>query len=272
MNFIKIIAVLLYFPLYINAQDTLSRTDLEPYTYRFSINQQGKWSGNGADFIQKELKLHPIVLLGEYHGSKRISELSAALISEMNTLGCKNFIAEVGPIAGQYINEILHAPDGSWEKLNEFTPEQLHEDTPFPFFDESADKLFVEKLVQYGWKTWGIDQDYIDGYKMLITRAYEQVPMIDKPEVSSIYKEVLDSMDYFYQLDNQEVKRYSVSVNQSKIISQFFNKVTPLHKENAQIEKALKATNNIYHSNATRKYLKANSDRIHYMKFNLAKD
>src|SRR4051794_35076397 len=78
------------------AQDKppLTEKDLEKYTYYFDITDN-RFTGDGAKFLADEINKNQFILLGEYHGSLRISEFAGALIPVFHDAGCRNFALEI---------------------------------------------------------------------------------------------------------------------------------------------------------------------------------
>ncbi len=262
--------LLLVIPFFMSAQDTLGVKHLEKYTTHFSINGNGKLEGDGVQMLKRNLKEHPVVLIGEYHGSPRVSEFTASLIHEMTALGCNKFVAEVGPIATKYINEIVSASDDPFASLKELCDQYRVDDyPPFPFFDNKGDKLFVDLLKKYNWITWGIDQEFVVGYQMLVDRSFEMLNEKQKGLMKSMMTEVKDSLKSFYEIDDNDGKRYSVSIKESKLIPAYFEQISELNPEIKEVADALFATNTIYYLNAIKKYLENNTSRARYMKTNM---
>ena len=86
---IKIVACLLFS--ISNAQDSLSAKQLKPLTYAFDI-VEGKLIGEGEVFLKQEMAKAQFTMLGEYHGSMRISEFTNAIIPVLNNLNYKAMV------------------------------------------------------------------------------------------------------------------------------------------------------------------------------------
>lgn len=68
------------------SQDSLTIAQLEPITYAFNI-EKGVLTGEGAEFLIKEMSISQYVMIGEYHGSYRISEFTSSIIPIFDSLG-----------------------------------------------------------------------------------------------------------------------------------------------------------------------------------------
>ena len=60
-----------------------------------------------TEFLRKEITDAQFVLLGEYHGSRRISELTRAIVPIAHAAGCRTLALEVGPITAEVLTESL---------------------------------------------------------------------------------------------------------------------------------------------------------------------
>ena len=76
---------------------------LLPLTKPFDI-QQGELTGEGASFLKNVMSKAQYTMLGEYHGSFRISEFTKAIVPYLDSQGYKTMILEVGPITGNLLN------------------------------------------------------------------------------------------------------------------------------------------------------------------------
>lgn len=76
----------------IKAQDSLSVEHLHDLSYSFRI-ENGEITGEAKDFLDSLTNEGHIIMLGEYHGSARISEFTAALLPMLHANGFSYFAA-----------------------------------------------------------------------------------------------------------------------------------------------------------------------------------
>jgi hypothetical protein len=93
--------------------------DLEKNTYYFEI-VDNKLVGDGAKFLTDEIKQSQYVLLGEYHGSLRISEFTKAVIPVFHEAGCRTFGLEIGPVSAEILSELSKDSNQTISSLRTF--------------------------------------------------------------------------------------------------------------------------------------------------------
>ena len=260
------------FTLMLHSQDSLSLKQLEPITYTFNVID-GQLSGDGKVFLEHEMAKAQFTMIGEYHGSKRISEFTNAIILVLDSLGCKTMALEVGPITGQKLNALK----GNMEsKLKVLLQEYLtresdgYVNTPFPFFDYKEDAKFLQTVKDKSWNLFGIDQEFYDGYVMLIDKMFENLPKDTKAQHLDLYSEVKSSLQKFYKDDQEDKQNLHVSLSNSELFKDFLQKMA-MESKNIEIIEALKQSSAIYLLYNNRKWYENNATRIKYMKSQLRK-
>ncbi|MEL6942872.1 MAG: hypothetical protein AAFO82_09405 [Bacteroidota bacterium] len=269
---------LLLFCLNLSAQkkrDSIKIDDLKPYTYHFDIID-GKFVGAGKDFLEKEAALHQYILLGEYHGSYRISEFTNALIPILAKEDFNTFALEVGPISGKILSEFSKDPKSTTTHLQNFNSQYYIDEEgdyycAIPFFEHKEDAQFLTQAAQHNWNLLGLDQEFIYGYEPLIDRLYENTSTAEQQQWSALYKEVKDSLVAYYALEASGEQDLAVLMHDSPLMKRFLETFSPLNPENPAIVDAIVATTQIYYYNATQQYMDCNRTRIEYMKKNLRK-
>ncbi len=252
----------------------LTHSDLEKHTYYFDI-ENGKFIGEGVDFLQKEIARNQYFLLGEYHGSYRISEFTKALIPILHTNGYRYFGLEVGPIAVQIIDELSNDPSKTIKNLNRFQTKYNY--TPrnrtlpsFPFFQNISDAEFLAEAKKRNWKLIGIDQEFSYSHEMLLDRMFANLSEKDKQNLKAKHKQAVEFVKRSYVEGYESRKKY-LMMRDSEIVNDFLDSASKNYPKNKAIADAFRKTNQIYAHGATREYFKQNSERIDYMKENLSK-
>ena len=262
--------ILTVFSIGINAQDTLSIEDLTPYTYTFDI-ENGKLTGAGGRFLMEEVSKAQFTMIGEYHSSLRISELTEAMIPVLDHVGYKTLVLEVGPTTGQFLNGLTVNTEERLKEVNEkylIKEEDGYINTPIPFFENVEDASFLSEAKKNKWNVIGIDQEFIHGYKMLMEMMFEHLNDAQKSQHLELYKEAGDSLDHYYAKDIDGEMNFSIAVANSAVINKFLFEMS-IAPKNQEIIEALKASNHIYRLNAERQWFENNSTRIKYMKHQL---
>lgn len=254
-------------------RDSIKIEDLKSYTYHFDV-VDGKLTGDGGELLKKEVALHQYVLLGEYHGSYRISEFTNALIPMLAKENFNTFAIEVGPISGKILSEFMENPTSTTKRLHDFNSQYYVDEEgdyygAIPFFTHKEDAQFLTQASKQDWNILGLDQEFIYGYEPLIDRMYQNVSSAEQQEQRAFYQEVKDSLTAYYELEKSGDQDLAVLMHDSPLMERFLTTFSPLHPENPSIADAIEATTQIYYYNATRRYLDCNSTRIDYMKKNL---
>ncbi|MEM1320743.1 MAG: hypothetical protein AAGG75_10840 [Bacteroidota bacterium] len=252
----------------LKAQDSLTFAQLEPLTYSFNI-ENGKMTGEGATFLTEELSKAQFTMLGEYHGSKRISEFTEALIPLLDQAQYKTMVLEVGPITGELLNTMDVETEEALKEVHEkymLKEEDGYVNTPFPFFDHTEDAAFLTAAKKRGWQILGIDQEFYHSTVMLADKMYENLSDNLKGQHKALHQEVVDSLNLYYVNDLKEIRKFSIVVQHSPLIKTFLDKMSATQSENAAIAEAFRASINIYYLYATRQWFENNQTRIKYMK------
>ena len=263
--FIALLAVCL--AAYSSAQDTLSTEQLAPITYSFQV-ENGRIKGKGADFLIEEMSKAQFTMIGEYHGSMRISELTNAMIPILDGLGYKDLVLEVGPITGQILNGLNKEVPQKLKAINE---KYLVVDgdgdhiTPIPFFSNVEDADFLATAKANGWNLIGIDQEFLTGFPMLIDIMFENLNKEARIKNQPLYQRAVDSLK-MYQVDyiSKDISLYD-RIKKSEILQNYFEAVSeePL---NVAVVDAFKKSNHIYWLYSQRQWFENNATRITYMK------
>ena len=254
----------------------LTAKDLEKNIYYLEI-VNNKFVGDGAKFLTDEIKQSQYVLLGEYHGSLRISEFTKAVIPVFHEAGCRTFGLEIGSVSAEILSELSKNPDQTVSTLNTFNSNyyvtgKSRKFTPIPFFANVEDAEFLIEARKRNWNLLGLDQEFSFGYLPLIKRMYENLKHKKKTELKQLYEQVNNSIKSFYEANVKDGKSQYKAILESKEVNEFLDAAAKENTKNKRIADAIKFTTEVYYMNDDniRKYYDANSSRVNYMKKNLA--
>lgn len=253
----------------------INEKDLEKFTYYFDVTDRGL-SGDGAKFLMDEFRQNQFVLLGEYHGSKRISEFTRAAIGPFHDAGFRYFGLEIGPISVDILSELSSDPKNTRDRLSTFNSKYLtnrgdRSFTPIPFFSYVEDADFLTEAAKRRWTLLGLDQEFSFSYVPLIDRMYSDLPAKKKASLKAKYEAALAEIASIYRDDAARTRNAYIAISESAAINSFLDAAAEKHVKNKAIAEALRVTTEIYKNNANtiRKYYLANDTRVRYMKKNL---
>lgn len=257
-----------------SSKDTLRAEHLKPLVTHFKIDNH-TFNQSGLDFFTQQAKENQYIIIGEYHGSARISEFTQTFIPVFNEAGCKNFALEVGPESAKMLEQLSDEPNLTTEKLRRFNGKYhiIDEDFPFtaiPFFEHKEDAAFLAEASRNDWNLIGIDQEFVFGYIPLIEEMYQNLPAEEQRRLASLKNACIDSLEVYFQRDIEGTGSVSRFVKHSIEIDSFLS-VAAIVEVNKPIEEAIRMTTEIYYAGANRQYLRQNSQRILHMKDNLRK-
>lgn len=267
---------LLFINTYSYSQDSLLQVDLSKYVYHFDI-EDGQITGDGAAFLQKQATDHQYFLIGEYHGSPRISNFTNAMIPILSEAGFEHFGLEVGPESVKILEELSADSDATVSKLKAFnskyniTESDGYVNPGIPFFESVEDATFLAKASEKNWKLLGLDQEYWYCFIPLVDRMYTNLNSTDQKAIKNLWMEVKDSIHHFYKLDENDTQGLMISLRNSKVFNSYIKQSTKANNKNKAIADAMMKTIEIYGYIDSRQYLKCNDTRINYMKENLRK-
>lgn len=254
---------------FVSSQDSLSLLSLKNISYPFNITN-GTLIGSGADFLSQETEKAQFTMIGEYHGSKNISIFTSALIPELNKVGYKTLVLEVGPISGQYLDGLSKEKPTLMKELESLNKKYKLEDdgeynTPIPFFSMKEDAAFLAEAKSKSWDIIGIDQEYCMGYKMLIDDLFSKLNAENQTSYSSSYGQAKKELSTLYQKWTKNEVKFFNSIQSSQAISTFLDEMSTFSVNTSTVE-AFKKSVEIYGLNDKRKWYENNATRVKYMK------
>jgi hypothetical protein len=252
----------------------LTEKDLEKYTYYFDI-AGNKLNGNGADFLTAAFKKSQYVLLGEYHNSFQLSLFTRAIIPVLDDAGFRHFGVEIGPVSAELLKALAKDTGKLVERLHDFNsafcvPTKNRTYTPIPFFGHVEDAAFLQEAVKRNWNLMGLDQEFLYAYLPLLERMYENLSPKKRKTVTALYEKLTAIVKTAYDTDNKGGKRCYETIAAAAEFEKFLILASEKNPANQAIAAALRKTTEIYLKSVARKYLEQNSERVAYMKQNLA--
>ena len=173
--------------------DSLTAADLAPHATAFRI-EQGRLVGPGADTLLRLAAESRFLLLGEYHGSADIGELTAALLPPLAGMGYRHFGLEVGPSSAARL-EALAGEDDPRAALVAFFLGQFRATghAPIPFFEGEEDLVFLLTAARHGYALWGLDQEYLGGFGFLLEELHAAAgsPSAEGPALAAARERLL---------------------------------------------------------------------------------
>lgn len=256
------------------AKPQLAESDLQKHTYYFDL-ANNKLFGSGADFLQSEIKQNQYVLLGEYHNSYQVSKFTRAIVPMLDEAGFKTFGIEVGPVSVEFLRRMSSDPAKTVGNLNAFNsifyvPTKNRNYTPIPFFGNVEDAEFLAEAAQRKWNLIGLDQEFVFGYLPLLQQMQNNLKPKNRSELAEAYDQTVRTIETGYDIDDKGGKRIFETITESAGINKYLDKASENNPANQRIAAAIRKTTEIYLKSVKRQYFAQNSDRIEYMKRNLA--
>ncbi|MDF1696165.1 MAG: hypothetical protein P1U56_10050 [Saprospiraceae bacterium] len=253
-------------------QDSLSFQNLSEISYAFTI-EEGKLIGPGAEFLQQKVKKSQFTLLGEFHGSKNISQFTKALLPTLANEGYQNMILEVGPYTGEFLDTLSDNSTDMVAKLKRLNQKYIMIDEektrlPIPFFEHVEDGEFLGTAKSLGWKIIGIDQEFMHAYIWLVDCMFENLPVLDQYAYKNELEEVKKSIRAMYSVHTGRGTPVYSSMLSSKNVQNFLN-VLGACPQNTELRKSIQKSLELYQLNAAGRWYDNNKQRVALMKENL---
>lgn len=253
----------------------ISERDLEKHTYYFDVTADGI-TGDGAKFLTDEARRNQYFILGEYHGSKRISEFTRAMIPILHGSGYRHFGLEIGPVSVEILKELSKDPTTAVQNLKTFNSKFLvrrddRDFTAIPFFSNVEDADFLVEAVKRKWSLIGLDQEFSFSYFPLLERMNDNLSKKRQTELRQKYDDALKDLAAIDRDDAARTRNAAIAISDSAAINSYINEASTANPRNKTIADAIRITTQIYKNNAStiRKYYLANDTRVNYMKKNL---
>ncbi len=254
-----------------SGQMLLDSTYLSSRVSYFTMDDK-KWDGSGAKVLEEYMNKSQFIVLGEFHGSSKISEFTKRMIPKLHTIGFDKFACEIGPHSGKEIQHLIQEHEKTVPSLYSFNSEYYFkeiDDIPIPFFDGIEDAEFAQQLGQYQFDIWGLDQEYFSGVFFLFDKIASHHPNdrnIQRLKIAS------DSIARYWILedDKEEIEGGVFrKILEEPTVQRFFDIAEQEHQGSKSIIEDLKISWDIYNRY---KGGASHNDRANYIKDNFDKN
>ncbi len=272
--------IFLLSPLISPAQDSLRASDLLPHTVYFQV-EDGEMNAEGKQYWEEMVRENGVVLLGEYHGSRNISQFTQALLPVMGEMGCRHFALEVGPTSAEILTERSQKPEETVQELRSLNTRYLYGDssryyTPIPFFSHVSDAEFLAEASQLKMQLIGMDQEFKFGYKLIAWELWGRMKKANRKRILFDFTDVLDSLDtayaremQYYATRDKSLPRFSAAIPEMRVWDSYLNYAARQSDWHAGVVEDLRTTMEIYRTNQVRAYWQSNALRTEEWKRNL---
>ncbi len=254
----------------LRGQDSLNTDLIKPFARFFEI-KDGRLDGAGASFIEEASENSQYTLIGEYHGSKKISEFTEALIPQLDEHNYRYFALEVGPISAKKLTQWSQSTNDVQQALFDFNHRYNYMDgdfTAIPFFSYKEDAAFLQQSALRNWALIGLDQEFYFGFEMLLDVLFEQLNSKEQQQYQSAYQTAKDSLNAITRDDIAEKRRLPTEVNHCSAIQDFLDQMNLISGNEATVD-AFRTSIALYKMNNDRQWRANNEQRALYMKQNM---
>lgn len=214
------------------AQDSLSVEHLKPLTLSFNI-MDGKLVGEGGDFLSAEMAKAQYTLLGDYIGSKRIPELTNALLPHLDQSGYTTMAAGIGPV----ITDILQCqyPNSIEQNLKDINTEHSFYEgerqiLPIPDLLYEEDALFLQQALHQDWKLIGFGYDSWNGLHLLFDEMFRRLSTQNKSKHAEVYRQAKDELSQAYKSRKGNLLYFHDALKNSQVINIFIGAMSETEK------------------------------------------
>jgi hypothetical protein len=138
-------------------------------TYTATL-EDGELTGPGADWLAARGREVDHFLMGERHGTAEIPKLAASLYERLADHGYGPVALEVGPFAGEAINEALDS--GGYSALADLITR--YETPPIAFLNRREESEMAARMAEAGATIWGVDYEFLRSLPMHLDALSEQ--------------------------------------------------------------------------------------------------
>lgn len=246
---------------------------LQKYTTHFRIEER-TLKGPGADLLLAEVAKAHATLLGEYHFSTQISDLTGALIPALNKAGYKHFVVETGPHAAKVLREVAREGKDIARNLRSFYTKYRVDDggegfPAIPFFYYTCDAQILEEATKHGWNLIGVDQEFLAGWLPLLDRAIAKLPSALRAKHALVLNKMRAVVEANYKLLAEGRETFRAHIEIEGDLAAGFEVLKRAKGEPATLARNLEVSNEIYRLNSVKEWFKSNETRIRHMKTNL---
>lgn len=245
MHLIQKYIILIFFlglSTWVTGQDSLSLEMLQPITYHFSLTD-GQLTGEGADFLKKEIAKAQFTLLGDYPDSKSTSDFTAALLPELNRSEYKTMALGIGVPSARLLNAMVKESRTIVSELKALNnsygfSEKERLVLPMPDMKSVSDARFVQKAGEFEWSIVGFGNESWNNLPWLLDQLYEGLSEESQKINQSLYLKSKTFIKEWYSQRNGNLLAFATAVENSKYIHDFLKIAGEKSPENLVIVEA----------------------------------
>ena len=213
----------------------------------------------GHDYFSEIFKRNRVVVLGEYHGSKRISELVESIIPIYAENGGKSLLLEIGPYTAYFLNQHIRLGtdmESYLAKVNskyKFDSDDFQHG-PIPFLYYRSDAAFLSEAIENRLEIIGLDQEFLFGYQFLLDEAFSSLSDDDKVTYEGDFTRLRDTITYFYEVEKESYKlegakrrRFSILFRESDFVQRSLLSLASIDSNLLSVIENLQSSNDIYY-------------------------
>lgn len=157
-------------------------------TSHFILDSIGRFSGSGAEFVEKRIAESQFLLIGEQHNIHLIETFVSSLIPLLKQHGYNHYVAEIGPIAEKKLSDLSEDLPSLRLIHKKFTARTNL--PPFGFFGTEEELITLQQLKKYDMNLCGIDFENYASYLFLIEELYRNADQgsISKHQYADVCK------------------------------------------------------------------------------------
>lgn len=129
-------------------------------------------TGDGLEFLRRELAASQHFLIGESHGTAETPQLVGWILNAAKEVGYSTLFLETGPISQEMANGILGVPDG----LDAFASFLDANFMGIAFLNWEGEATLAADALATGWEAVGLDQEFIASGRHLLGRLESLAP------------------------------------------------------------------------------------------------
>ncbi|OJW12768.1 hypothetical protein [Mucilaginibacter sp. 44-25] len=145
--------------------------------------------GKGWDNLDSMFAKNQFVAWGEYHNSPLLSQLTAYALESAANYGYKNWCVEIGPYAASELMRISRSKNPVDTVIKLYKAGYPHIGV-FPFFSSREDARMLIAANRFGYKIWGIDQEFQMSFPYYLSAIYKA----QSPKFQELHKPLYDSL------------------------------------------------------------------------------
>jgi len=263
---------LLYLPLCIfflfGTKLTLAQQDFSPENllenaHRFKLNENNAFPDSTRALWKDLIGESRMVGIAEKHHFTELNKFTGALLPVLNEIGFEIFALELGPNSAEILNE--HASESiplseSIRNLNRKYGAKSASKTPLVFVNRKSDMYFMDQAQDLGFEFWGLDQEYVYSYEMLLDRMDSIAGNNSDTKLFAEAREAIHKNIFKSKVKGKSIYCWYQS---NKVLMDYLNSVNP---QAQKIADDIRTSWDIYCKEASGIY--ASQQRADYMKSN----